>query len=136
MARQLATWKRVVAGRVDIGGISRTIVQRSIQAAAHHIAEAWGKIRRGDSPRGVAVAQFRSLAGRNVQTRLVFVEEDPGLDELEVVLGRGGQMLHQVPNVSIQILTEGDHTFSWSHSRRQLLSVVDATIETITANKA
>jgi pimeloyl-ACP methyl ester carboxylesterase len=135
MARQMSTWKRVVKGRVDITGISRAIVQRSIQAAGHNIAEAWGKLWRRDSARGVAIAEFRSLAARDVQTRFVFVEEDPGLDEMEVVFGRGGQMLKGVPNIAIEILTEGDHIFSWNYSRRQLLSVVEATIETIAARK-
>jgi pimeloyl-ACP methyl ester carboxylesterase len=136
MARQLSTWKRVAKGRVDVSGISKTIVQRSIQAVAHNIAETWGKIWQRDSARGVAVAEFRTLAARGVETRFVFVEEDPGLDETEVVFGRGGQMLRDVPNIAIEILTEGDHIFSWNYSRRQLLSVVEATIETIVARQA
>ncbi len=136
MARQVSTWKRVATGRVDITGISRAVVQRSIQAAGHNLAEAWGKLWRRDSTRGVAVGEFRTLAARNVQTRFVFVEEHPGLDEMEVVFGRGGQILKGVPNVAIEILTEGDHIFSWDYSRRQLFSVVEATIETIAPRKA
>ena len=71
-----------------------------------------------------------------MQTRFVYVEEDPGLDEMEVVFGRGGQMLKGVPNIAIEILTEGDHIFSWNYSRRQLFSIVEATIETIAGRKA
>ena len=63
------------------------------------------------------------------------VEEDPGLDEMEVVFGRGGQMLKGVPNVGIEILTEGDHIFSWDYSRRQLFSIVEATIDTLAARR-
>jgi pimeloyl-ACP methyl ester carboxylesterase len=133
MARKLSTWKRVARGSVDIGGITRTIVQRSMQAAAHNLAEAWGKVRRTDSVRSIALAQFRALAARNTQTRFVYVEEDPGLDEMEVVFGRGGNMLRTVPNISITILNEGDHIFSWNFSRQQLLSVVDETLSTMIA---
>jgi alpha-beta hydrolase superfamily lysophospholipase len=132
MARQLSTWKRVARGGVDIAGITKAIVERSLRAAAHNVAEAWGKIRNQDSVRSTAVAKFRSLAARNTQTRFVFVEEDPGLDELEVVFGRGGQMLRDVPNLEITILNEGDHIFSWNYSRRQLLSVVEEALVAIT----
>jgi pimeloyl-ACP methyl ester carboxylesterase len=133
MARQLSTWKRVARGGVDISGITRTVVHRSVAAAAHTIAEAWGKLSNQDSVRGTCIARFRALAARNTQTRFVFVEEDPGLDEMEVVFGRGGHMLRQVPNVAMTILTEGDHIFSFNHSRRQLLSVVEETLTAIAA---
>jgi hypothetical protein len=132
MARQLSTWKRVARGGVDITGITRTVIHRSLAAAAHTIAEVWGRLSNQDSVRGTGIAKFRALAARNAQTRFVFVEEDPGLDEMEVVFGRGGHMLRQVPNVAMTILTEGDHIFSFDYSRRQLLSVVEETLTGIT----
>jgi pimeloyl-ACP methyl ester carboxylesterase len=132
MARKLSTWKRVVRGGVDIAGITTTIIRRSLHAAAHNVAEAWGKIRNQDSVRSTGAAQFRSLAARNTQTRFIFVEEDPGLDELEVVFGRGGHLLRQVPNLKLTILNEGDHIFSWNYSRRQLLSAVEESLAAIT----
>src|ERR1700761_5437529 len=115
MARQLGTWKRVVRGGVDIAGIARTMIHRNFAAAAHTVSEAWNKLRNRDSVRSTGIARFRALAARNVRTHFVFVEEDPGLDELEVVFGRGGHMLRQVPNVGMTILAEGDHTFSFNY---------------------
>jgi pimeloyl-ACP methyl ester carboxylesterase len=133
MARQLSTWKRVARGGVDIRGITMSIVQRSAKAAAHNVAETWGKFRQKDSVRTGGIAQFRSLAARGVQTRFVFVEEDPGLDELQIVFGRGGDMLRSVPNLSITILDEGDHIFSWDCSRKHLMALVEQTLTTMVA---
>jgi pimeloyl-ACP methyl ester carboxylesterase len=132
MARRLSTWRRAARGEVDIQGISKAIVRRNIQAAVHDIKEAWGRIWGRDSVRGAGLALFRGLAARNAKTCFVYVEEDPGLDELEVVFGRSGHILGKVPNISMVILNEGDHIFSWNHSRRQLYSVVQEALVRMT----
>jgi pimeloyl-ACP methyl ester carboxylesterase len=131
MARRLSTWKRAARGKVDIWGITKAVSQRSMEAAEHNIKEVWGKLRRQHSVRNAGLAQFRSLAARNTKTCFVYVEEDPGLDELEVVFGRSGHILCKVPNISMTILDQGDHTFSWKHSRRLLLKVVEETLMTM-----
>jgi alpha-beta hydrolase superfamily lysophospholipase len=132
MARRLSTWKRAARGEVDLWGITRSVFRRSGEEAAHNIKEVWGKICGTDSVRSAGLAQFRVLADRKVKTCFVYVEEDPGLDELEVVFGRSGNILGKVPNVSMIILNEGDHVFSWNRSRRQLYSVVEETLVTMT----
>jgi pimeloyl-ACP methyl ester carboxylesterase len=131
MARRLSTWKRAARGEVDIRGITKSIVRRRMQAAGHNITETWGKIWGKDSVRSAGLAQFRALAARSVKTCFVYVEEDPGVDELEVVFGRSGEMLSKVPNVSMEIMNDGDHLFSWNYSRQQLFSVVEKTLVTM-----
>ncbi len=131
MARRLSTWKRAARGEVDIRGITKSIVRRRMQASGHTLRETWGKIWGKDSVRSASLAQFRALAARGAKTCFVYVEEDPGVDELEVVFGRSGEMLSKVPNVSMQIMNEGDHLFSWNYSRQQLFSVVEKTLVTM-----
>jgi hypothetical protein len=106
-------------------------VRRRMQETGHSIRETWGKIWGKDSVRSASLAQFRALAARGAKTCFVYVEEDPGVDELEVVFGRSGEILSKVPNVSMQIMNEGDHLFSWSYSRQQLFSVVQKTLVTM-----
>jgi dienelactone hydrolase len=65
------------------------------------------------------------LADRRVRTRFLYVEKDPGLDELQAVFGHDGERLCTIPNVSMTIMHDGDHVFSWYSSRRQLLSLVE-----------
>jgi pimeloyl-ACP methyl ester carboxylesterase len=136
MARSLSTWKRAARGHVDLWGIARTVVQRSIEAAGHNWREAWGKVRPKDSLRGTGLAQFRTLAARNVKTCFVYVEEDPGLDELEVMFGRSGERLCAVANISMTILKDGDHLFSWNRSRRQLFSLVEENLINMVAGSS
>jgi hypothetical protein len=40
-------------------------------------------------------------------------------------------MLSKVPNVSMEIMNDGDHLFSWNYSRQQLFSVVEKTLVTM-----
>jgi hypothetical protein len=131
MARRLSTWKRAVRGEVDLWGITRSVYRRSREEAGHNVKEVWGKIWGKDSIRSAGLAQFQLLSYRNVKTCFVYVEEDPGLDELEVVFGRSGHVLCKVPNISMTILNEGDHIFSWNYSRRQLFSVVEESLLTM-----
>jgi alpha-beta hydrolase superfamily lysophospholipase len=133
LARSLSTWKRAVSGKVDILGIIKAVSRRSLEAVQHDILEVLGKLRQQHSVRSAGLAQFRSLAARGAKTSFVYVEEDPGLDELEVVFGHSGRILRKVPNISMAILNEGDHTFSWKYSRRQLLAAVEETLMTIVA---
>jgi pimeloyl-ACP methyl ester carboxylesterase len=135
MARQLSTWTRAARGGVDVSGIARAFARRSLEAGKHNVREVWGRLRGKDGVRGTGLAQFRRLAARNVRTWFVFVEEDPGLDELEVVFGRSGVSLCRVANISMEIVREGDHIFSWNHSRQQLLSVVEKALLTMTAEQ-
>jgi pimeloyl-ACP methyl ester carboxylesterase len=129
LARQLTTWKRVARGETDIWGITKSIVTRTVLAVSTEIHEVWNRLWRKGGQRAESLAGFRQLADRQVATRLIYVQEDPGLDELEIVFGRDGGLLATVPNVSIALLKEGDHIFSWEISRRQLFEVVEQELE-------
>ena len=68
---------------------------------------------------------FRRLAARQVRTHFVYVEEDPGLDEMEMMFGRDGRILAEVPHVSMTFEREGDHVFSSERARRRLFAEVE-----------
>ena len=125
LARRGSTWSRAVRGEIDMRGIAKAFAVRYAQSVAHTVTEAWGKLQRKDGIRGATLKQFEGFAKRGVKTAFVYVEEDPGLDEMEVIFGRGAPMLRAIPNVSIAIINEGDHIFSWDYHRRHLFSVVE-----------
>jgi pimeloyl-ACP methyl ester carboxylesterase len=130
LARQPTTWKRIARGETDNWGITKSIISRTIRALSTEIDHVWNRLRRKEGgQRSESLAAFHQLAERQVATRLIYVEEDPGLDELEIVFGRQGGVLATVPHVSIALLKEGDHIFSWEFSRRQLFEVVERELE-------
>jgi hypothetical protein len=136
LVRELSTWKWVVRGEVDVWGITKAIVARSAEVLYGNLREARSMARLGVGQRSASGMKFHSLATRQVKTCFVYVDEDPGLDELEIAFGRDGGMLSAIPNISITILKEGDHIFSWNHSRRQLLTVVEDALARMTLSES
>ena len=65
------------------------------------------------------------MAARQVRTHFVYVEEDPGLDEMEMMFGRDGRMLAEVPHISMTFEREGDHVFSSERARLRLFADVE-----------
>jgi pimeloyl-ACP methyl ester carboxylesterase len=128
LARQGSTWRRLLRGEIDIRGISKAFAARYAESVAHTVTESWGKLLRKDGTRGAALKPFQGLAARGVKTAFIYVEEDPGLDEMEVIFGRGAAMLRAVPNVSVQVTNESDHIFSRNIYRRHLFSLVERTL--------
>src|SRR6516162_970914 len=94
LALRPATWKRVLKGDTNVRGIVKSIVGRA--------------------------AVFRRLAARQVRTHFVYVEEDAGLDEMEMMFGRDGRMLAEVPHISMTFERDGDHVFSSERARLRL----------------
>ena len=124
----------VIVLRSDADAAELAEVVRSVEAAGHSIHQAWGGLYRKDGKRNTRIAQFRRLAVRKVKTCFIYAEEDPGLDELEVLFGRGGARLCAVPNITLKVLSEGDHTFSWHHTRQQLFAAVEHTLVAMIPN--
>ena len=125
LARRGSTWSRAIRGQIDIGGIAKAFAVRYAESVTHTVTEAWGKLLRKDGTRGATLKQFQGFAARGVKTAFVYVEEDPGLDEMEVIFGRGAPTLRAMPDVTISIIKEGDHIFSWDYHRRHLFGVVE-----------
>ncbi len=123
-ARRLQTWLRVVRGEVAAGTIARALLAR-VGTRLAAIVQGLGA--RG-AP-GATLRLFRTLSARGVTTLFVYVESDPGLDELELTFGRGGGKLAVMPGVRFEIIEEGDHVFSLKSSRERLYPLIEAHLE-------
>ncbi len=125
LVRNPANWKLVLKGDVNVPGIVKSVAGRSVSAIMTEARELVCRLLGRPSQRHDGVAAFRALAARGVRSQFIYVDEDPGMDELEPVFGRNGRRLAQVPNLSMQFLTEGNHVFSWAFSRTKLYAAVE-----------
>jgi pimeloyl-ACP methyl ester carboxylesterase len=132
LVRNPANWKLVLQGQVNGWGIAKSVALRSIAALYTEVADIVGRLSGKPSQRRDSIAAFRGLAARGVRTHFIYVDEDPGMDELEPVFGRFGRRLAAVPGVSMTFLTEGNHVFSWAFSRRQLYAAVEQALAHMT----
>jgi pimeloyl-ACP methyl ester carboxylesterase len=133
LVRNPANWKLVLQGKVDAAGILKSVFSRSVSAIAMEWREMRSRLRGQPSQRHDGIAAFRALAARGVNSQFIYVDEDPGMDELEPVFGRNGRRLAQVPHLSMLFLTEGNHVFSWEFSRIKLYAVVERALTRMAA---
>jgi alpha-beta hydrolase superfamily lysophospholipase len=136
LVRNPANWKLVLKGDANLPGIVKSIFRRSISAIVTELREPFCLLLGRPSQRYDGVAAFRALAARGVRSQFIYVDEDPGMDELEPVFGRNGRRLAQVPNVSMHFLTEGNHVFSWEFSRIKLYATVEQALARMVASGA
>ena len=125
LALQPATWKRVFRGDTNVRGIVNSMVARAAALVSTNLQEALSRFRKQPGKRGAGLAVFRRLAARQVRTHFVYVEEDPGLDEMEMMFGRDGRMLAEIPHVSMTFERDGDHVFSSERARLRLFADVE-----------
>lgn len=125
LALRPATWKRVFRGEINVRGIVKSVIGRAAAGVSADLREAVSQAQGRPGKRGASLADFRNLAMRRVRTHFVYVEEDPGVDEMEMMFGRDGWMLAGIPNVSMTFLREGDHVFSSERARRRLFAEVE-----------
>jgi pimeloyl-ACP methyl ester carboxylesterase len=109
------TWKRVLTGEVDFLGIGRTLVQRALARALNKLR---ALVRRAEEQSEVARG-FYLLSDRGVETLLVYSDQDSGIDEMELHLGRAAKKLQGRTNVQIEIIEGADHTLTarWARER-------------------
>ena len=125
LALHPATWKRVLRGDTNVRGIMKSIIGRAAALISTNLQEALSHLRKQPGKRGASAAVFRRLAARQVRTHFVYVEEDPGLDEMEMMFGRDGGMLAEIPHVSMTFERDGDHVFSSERARLRLFADVE-----------
>lgn len=114
------SWRRMFAGDFDVLNLIRVValrmVQRGIAGLDPVIALTLGRATRVGRVR----RSLRSLSFRGVPILYVLSNNDPGVEELAGYFGTGGWRLLRLPNVTLRLLENSDHTLS-SHRLRVAL---------------
>ena len=99
------SWKKLATGRANVGAIAR--------AAGQRLGRLLGRKPQLDSPEAQEVAHDLLQLGRdNRNLLLLYSEGDPGIDELNLILGdlQGG--LKKVPGARFETIPRADHMFT------------------------
>jgi len=102
---QPASWKKLAAGRANVGAIAR--------ACGQGVGRLLGRRPALDSPEARQVADdlFRVTDGGR-ELLLLYSEGDPGRDELDLILGGQRRALRQAPGVTVGTVAGADHLFT------------------------
>lgn len=122
------TWRRILTGDIDVGGISRELAGRGLRRARSAADPLLAKA--GVRSRYAQVRHwFRQLSQRRVPVGYVLSANDPGWDELEEYFGASGARLRRMPNIVLRRLENADHTLSHRCAREDLFAVVLRVVE-------
>lgn len=123
----LATWKRLLGGKVDVAAVAGALSRRAWRlladagrgwlmkiSAAPQAPETASMIRRG----------FAEMAARGTQTLVIYGEEDGGRDEFARYFGNDGRGFSGLPGARLLIIPDTDHDLTPLAAREQLFTEI------------
>lgn len=120
--RNRGEWQRVLRGDADLLGTARVLIVRSlkrgVEVAKNMLPPA------ADSERAKSYALMRTLAKRNVQTNLLYSDDDPGLADLTLNFGRGARRMSHFAPARVTFLKQADHHFNATRTRFEYYELV------------
>lgn len=108
-----ASWKKLVSASVNYGDLFRLV--------ARQITDLIGSGRKPPAAAAAFQADFRAMLGRGVRLLLIYSEDDPGLNYLNIMLGRQLTALTGRDNCAKVLLRGADHTFTLMQSQEDLI---------------
>jgi pimeloyl-ACP methyl ester carboxylesterase len=118
-ALQKDTWSRLLQGRVHWQGIMRALAERMIKNARTNLRHKVVALIENRITENRVWTKFKKLLERNTQLYLIYSQEDPGLDEFALQLGRDFRRLSSYRTFKMDLIDGPDHTFTplWSQKR-------------------
>jgi len=99
-----ASWLKLLKGRVDFRDILRALGRKSGSRRA--------KMGGGNPEVEKVMTGFQALADRGAEIFFLYSEGDPGIDELEVIMGGQLAALRGRENVAYSVVEATDHMFT------------------------
>lgn len=130
------TIRRVLAGDVDVGAVTRNIAVRLIDRAAKsasRFVKAAVPITRLS---GRVHSEFRTLEARQTRVVLVYAEGDEGLERFHAHFGQHAEKLAAYGNVTFHMIPDADHNLTPQPARERLFAIVEATARELAAKHA
>jgi len=122
-----STWRRMLKGEIRVREIARVLRSRLGQAILVRLKRLAGTKSTTGTLTERTLGEVADLTSRNVTTELIYVESNPGIDELELHFGHRGKML---ASAGIRLtFIEGDHLFAYKNSRERLLELMASRFE-------
>jgi pimeloyl-ACP methyl ester carboxylesterase len=107
------SWLRLISGRADYRELFRVLRSKLIRPRTESL---------GRAPRAVKVQKgLRALADRGTKLFFLFSEGDPGIDELNIVLGDEREAFCAQRDVTMRIVENADHMFTALSKQQEFL---------------
>lgn len=117
-AFRLDTWRRALAGELDLRRIGAQLSRRLAARLAKQAKSLAARLSR--APRAETILdKFAHLSRRGTRVLVVYSEGDGGFDEFATHCGPGGREALRLPGLSLAILPDADHNLTSPDARRR-----------------
>ncbi|MBY0610821.1 MAG: alpha/beta hydrolase [Beijerinckiaceae bacterium] len=124
--RQLDGWKKLIAGgRSKATGLAKEYWRRGLILLRSRIGHAASRLPGGSKLATPVISGFAAIAARGGSTLIVYGDDDNGLDELAIHVGRHASLLRKTGSVEFALLTGADHNLTALSAQTQLTSLVE-----------
>lgn len=125
-AFKLDTFRRILAGQVDVPTAARHVLTRLAEKATKVLVPVLGTILPKERWNQSVHDDFRQLAGRNTPVALIYSEADEGLESFRYHFGDDGAALSPYPTAEWHIVPDADHNFTFAASQLALSDIVES----------
>ncbi|WP_245306740.1 MULTISPECIES: alpha/beta fold hydrolase [unclassified Rhizobium] len=119
----LETVRRLWAGDVDIGAVTKNISMRLIDRMAGSLSPVFAPARPLTQLTRQVHDDFHALADRGTQLSIIYTEGDEGQEMFRVNFGTAGEKLSAYPNVELHLFPDADHNLTPRPARERLIEL-------------
>lgn len=122
------SWLRLFSGRVDYRELFSVLRSKLTRERIEKVSKSpeAEKVQRG----------FRALVDRGMELFLLYSEGDPGVDELDVVLGDDQDAFRTRVNVTFRVVERSDHMFTALAKQEEFLRLTGDWLQSLSARVA
>ena len=102
-------WRRLRRGEVAVGAIALALSRRIFQVVHNRLLSSLERLTGWQTSTGQVSRWFQELNARQVRVDMFYTEDDPGLAELALQLGRNGSRLRRLKHGRLHVLDGADH---------------------------
>ena len=119
--RQSATFKRLISGDVDVVSAGLNILKATMKRLSTKNARLF---RRGSEEGRAVFGAFDRLKAKDTTIRLLYSDNDDGLEHFQYYFDANGEGLAAYRNVSLTIIPDADHNLSTPESKKIYIETV------------
>ncbi len=121
----LAPWTRLLRGQLDLPTILLAIAHHVRSLTEHRLRE-WARSLGWKLQQDLAT-ELRNAVDRGTRLHFFFSEHDPAYEMLVRQAGSTVRRLHSQGSLTLEVLTDADHTFTPHAARERLVALLDQT---------
>jgi len=122
-ALDLETVRRLWAGDVDLGAVTKNISMRLVDRMAGSLSPVFAPAKPLTQLTRQVHRDFHALASRGTPLSIIYTEGDEGQEMFRVNFGDAGEKLSAYPNVQLHLFSAADHNLTPLPAREKMIEL-------------